>query len=260
MPSLQPRGSVAAMTRTLGAPTTPFRAVYFDCDSTLTAIEGVDELLADYAPAVRAEIAAWTEAAMNGERPLAEVYELRLRRLAPRRDQLAAVGQLYAARAVPDAAATLAALRWLGKIVGIVSGGLLDPVRAFATTLDLDLAHVHAVPLQFDAAGHYVDFDHQCPLWRNGGKVELLRQLPASHRPMAFVGDGITDLETMGTADRFVGFGGVVARAAVAAGAECFVTAPRLAAVLPFLLTEAERAQLAAAPRFADLLAEPGDR
>jgi phosphoserine phosphatase len=245
------------MNHAVTAPAVPFRAVYFDCDSTLTTIEGVDELLADYAPAVRAEIAAWTEAAMNGERPLAEVYELRLRKLAPRRDQLAAVGRLYATRAVPDAARTLAALRWLGKVVGIVSGGLLEPVRAFAQVLQLDLAHVHAVPLQFDADGAYLDFDHRCPLWRNGGKVELLRGLPAEHRPLAFVGDGITDLETQGTADRFVGFGGVVRRAAVAARAECFVDAPGLAAVLPFLLTTAERARLAAEPRFADLLPPP---
>ena len=248
------------MSRSLGPPPTPFRAVYFDCDSTLTAIEGVDELLADYPQAVRAEIAALTEAAMNGERPLAEVYELRLRRLAPQQRQLAAVGRLYAARAVPDAKATLAALRWLGKVVGIVSGGLQEPVRAFALTLDLDPAHVHAVPLVFDADGNYVDFDRDCPLWRNGGKVELLQRLPATHRPLAFVGDGITDLETMGTADLFVGFGGVVRRAAVAARAECYVAAHSLAAILPCLLTTDERARLAAEPRFAGLLSRADDQ
>jgi phosphoserine phosphatase len=234
----------------------PFASVYFDCDSTLTAIEGVDELLADYAPAVRAEIAQLTDAAMNGRLPLAEVYERRLRTLAPRRAQLAAVGALYARRAVPDAKLVVTALRRLGKRVGIVSGGLLEPVLAFAEYLGIDAAEVHAVPLQFAADGSYLDFDRNCPLWRNGGKVELLRGLPADHRPLAFVGDGVTDLETQGTADLFVGFGGVVARSSVRDRAEVFVAEPQLAAVLPHLLTADEAAQLRATPEFAGLLAD----
>ncbi len=233
----------------------PFAAIYFDCDSTLSAIEGVDELLAGTDPGLRAEIAAMTEAAMDGRLPLAAVYETRLQRLAPRRDQLLAIGRLYAERALPDARPTIAALRHLGKIVGIVSGGLLEPVRSFASWLGVDERHVHAVPLTFDAAGAYVDFDRRSPLWRNQGKVEFLRALPATHRPLAFVGDGVTDLETQGTADRFVGFGGVVARAAVREAAEFFVAEPRLRAVLPFLLTDAERDALAAHPDFATLLA-----
>lgn len=240
-----------AMTKT--AP--PFASVYFDCDSTLTAIEGVDELLADYAPEVRAEIAQLTDAAMNGRLPLAEVYERRLRTLAPRREQLAAVGELYARRAVPDAKPVVAALRRLGKRVGIVSGGLLEPVRTFAAHLGIDLADVHAVPLRFAADGGYLDFDRDCPLWRNGGKVELLRSLPGDHRPLAFVGDGVTDLETQGTADLFVGFGGVVARSSVRERAEVFVAEPRLVAVLPHLLTADEAARLRAIPEFAGLLA-----
>ena len=232
----------------------PFAAIYFDCDSTLSAMEGVDELLRDVDPAFRAEIAALTDAAMNGDLPLAEVYERRLARLAPNRRQLQHVGALYAERALPDAKAVIAALRSLGKVVGVVSGGLLVPVRAFASFLGIDLEHVHAVPLQFDTAGNYRDFDRSSLLWRNQGKVELLRSLPASHRPLAFVGDGVTDLETQGTADRFVGFGGVVARPAVMQRAEVSVIEPRLAAVLPHVLTRDELARLAAHPQFCSLL------
>jgi phosphoserine phosphatase len=53
-----------------------FDAVCFDCDSTLTRIEGIDELARRAGCAT--EIAALTEAAMNGAVALEEVYARRL--------------------------------------------------------------------------------------------------------------------------------------------------------------------------------------
>lgn len=232
----------------------PFAAVYFDCDSTLSAIEGVDELL-QWAPAeLRRDVAALTEQAMAGTLPLAEVYERRLRALAPRREHLDRVGELYVARLVPDAAAVVRALQHVGKHVGIVSGGLLVPVQHVARHLGIDPANVHAVPLVFDAAGAYVDFDRASPLWRNGGKIEVVRALPPAHHPLAFVGDGITDAEVRGHAACFVGFGGVVARPQVRARADVWVDDASLAGVLPHVLTAAEQDRLAGEPRFAALL------
>ena len=232
----------------------PFAAVYFDCDSTLSAIEGVDELLAEAPEELRADIADLTNKAMEGRLPLAEVYETRLLRLAPRREQLDRIGELYAARMVPDARELVAGLQHLGKHVGICSGGLLVPVLALGASLGIPAANVHAVPVHFDAQGRYVDFDRSSPLWRNQGKVEVLRALPATHRPVAFVGDGVTDLETQGTADLFVGFGGVAVRAAVRDRAQVFVAGKSLAPVLRHVTTAAERGRLAAVPRFAPLL------
>jgi len=231
-----------------------FAAVYFDCDSTLSAIEGIDELLAFAPAALRDDVAALTNQAMDGTRPLAEVYETRLQLLAPRREQLDRIGELYTARLVPDAQALVDALQFLGKQVGVVSGGLLVPVQHVARHLGIPLANVHAVPLVFDADGNYVDFDRSSPLWRNGGKIEVLQRLPAAQRPVAFVGDGATDLETQGTADLFIGFGGVVARPAVQKGAQVFVASASLAPVLLHVTTAAERARLAQQERFAPLL------
>ncbi|MGB3968015.1 MAG: HAD-IB family phosphatase [Planctomycetota bacterium] len=231
----------------------PFRTVCFDCDSTLSAIEGVDELLQGVPGPLRAEIAALTEQAMAGTLPLAEVYERRLAKLSPSRAQLAVVGELYVARLVADAKVVVQALQALGKRVGIVSGGLLDPVLHVAKALGIAASDVHAVPVHFDGNGGYVDFDRSSPLWRNGGKVEVVRAFPADHHPLAFVGDGITDAETQGHVARFVGFGGVVARPAVRARAEFFAAGPGLASVLPFVLTPDELRRLAADPRFATL-------
>jgi len=232
----------------------PFAAVYFDCDSTLSSIEGVDELLQFADPELRRDIAELTTQAMNGTMPLAEVYDSRLRKLAPNRAQLDAVGGHYVASVIPDGKATVEALQFLGKHVGVVSGGLLVPVQHLARHLGVPLEHVHAVPLIFDERGDYVDFDRASPLWQNGGKIPVVENAPRAHHPMAFVGDGITDLETKDHVARFVGFGGVVARDAVRAGAEHFVDTPSLAAILPLLLTEAEQARLRAEPRFTSLL------
>jgi phosphoserine phosphatase len=114
---------------------------------------------------------------------------------------------------------------------------------------------VHAVPIQFDANGNYIDFDRACPLWKNGGKVTLLRSVASSLRPLAFVGDGATDLETQGTAaDLFVGFGGVAIRPVVKQRAEAWFETPSLAPLLTFVLTDDERDQLARNPRFASLM------
>ncbi|MBL8752298.1 MAG: haloacid dehalogenase, partial [Planctomycetes bacterium] len=191
---------------------------------------------------------------MAGTRPLAEVYESRLRLLAPRREQLDAVGELYVRRLVPDAKVVVQALQFLGKSVGILSGGLLLPVQHVADHLGIPRGTVHAVPVLFTPDGRYVDFDRSSPLWRNGGKVELVRSLPATLRPMAFVGDGFTDAETRGHVARFIGYGGVVVRPPVRDRADVFVTEPSLGAILPHVLTPVERTRLAADPAFLALM------
>ncbi|MFK7743039.1 MAG: HAD family hydrolase [Planctomycetota bacterium] len=227
-------------------PREPFASIYFDCDSTLATIEGVDELLRYADPALRADVLKLTAQAMDGTVPLAEVYATRLKKLGPRREQLDAVGQHYIEHQVTDAAATIRALQALGKHVGIVSGGLLAPVQHLAAHLGVPADCVHAVPLLFDTEGNYLDFDRSSPLWQNGGKIDVVQAAPAAHHPMAFVGDGVTDLETKASVARFVGFGGVEERQAVRDGADFYTSKPSLAAILPFVLTTAERAQLAA--------------
>lgn len=237
-------------------PRVPLRSIWFDCDSTLSSIEGIDELAARRDDATRRDIAALTERAMAGELPLEAVYGERLRRIAPSAGECEALGARYVATALRDAALVVAALRQLGKAVGILSGGLRPPVLVLARALGIDPARVLAVELVFDAAGRYVDFDRTSGLWRSGGKPDALRARPADERPHALVGDGGTDLEASIAVDRFVGFGGVIARPNVVAGARWFVNAPRLGATLPFLLTAAELAALRREPRFATLRLE----
>ncbi len=233
---------------------TPFASVYFDCDSTLTSIEGVDELLGEVPVTLREDIARMTREAMEGSRPLADVYEQRLALLAPRRQFLEHVGDLYVERTTPDARELVAALQFLGKRTGIVSGGIDVPVRMLAASLGIPAEHVHAVPLQFDRSGNYAGFDHDSLLWRNGGKALLVDALPRDHHPLCFVGDGATDLEVQGHCELFVGFGGVALRPVVKERAQSWIESPTLAPLLALVLTDHELERLGAEPRFQVLL------
>ncbi|MEE8104895.1 MAG: haloacid dehalogenase, partial [Planctomycetota bacterium] len=77
---------------------------------------------------------------------------------------------------------------------------------------------------------------------RSLGKPGFFRGVAT--RPLAFVGDGVTDLEAAGEVDLFVGFGGVEARPAVRDGAACYIADANLTPLLDFLLTENERETL----------------
>jgi phosphoserine phosphatase len=226
-----------------------FASVVFDCDSTLARIEGIDEL----AGAKADEIRALTERAMQGLVPLEEVYGRRLDIIRPTRDMLATVGQAYVDGLVPDAREVIEALRWLGKTVRVVSGGLRPPVEEVARAVGLSADAVAAVGIEFAADGGYAGFEHASPLARSGGKTEVVREwdLP---RPSLLVGDGATDLEAKPAVDAFAAYMGVAFRANVAAGADFVLRDESLAPVLSLAAGEADRERLRGS-RWADLLA-----
>jgi phosphoserine phosphatase len=103
--------------------------IFFDCDSTLSTIEGIDELARLKGKEWR--VGLLTEKAMNGDLELEEVYGKRLRAIRPTRGQLKAIEELYWEHLVPDVQAVLDALRFLKKDVFIISGGLAEAVRGF---------------------------------------------------------------------------------------------------------------------------------
>lgn len=208
-------------------------AVVFDCDSTLTAIEGIDELAAEQ----RSEIEALTAAAMQGALPLEEVYGRRLELIRPSRSRVDALARQYVDRLVPHAADVVAALRAEGLAVRIVSGGLLPAVLAVADALGVAREDVAAVALHFNADGSYAGFDTAAPLARSRGKCDVLRSWreKLAGRVM-MVGDGASDLEAAAAADVFVAYAGVVERAAVVERADVVVRSQSLAPVLPLAL------------------------
>lgn len=225
-----------------------FASVVFDCDSTLAAIEGIDQLAGPHA----SEISALTDAAMAGTIPLEDVYGRRLEIIRPTRERVEALGREYVDGLVPDARETVAALRWLGKTVRVVSGGLRPPVEAVAAALGVPPEDVAAVGVRFDADGAYAGFERGSPLARSGGKETVLRAW-ALPRPALMVGDGATDLEARPAVDAFAAYMGVAWRASVAAGADFVLADPSLAPVLALVATPADRERLRAS-EFADVL------
>ncbi|HMV33315.1 MAG: HAD-IB family phosphatase [Gemmatimonadales bacterium] len=206
-----------------------FRTVIFDCDSTLSAIEGIEELAAAH----REEIARLTDLAMQGTVPLEEVYGRRLDLIRPSRAEVERIGALYVTHLVPGARETVRELQARGVVVQVLSGGVLPAVRVVAAALGIPAARVAAVDLHFDATGAYRDFDRASPLARAGGKRHWVEQQGhALPRPSLLVGDGATDLEARPAVDCFAAFTGVVHRDPVVRGADVTLPGPSLTGVL----------------------------
>lgn len=226
---------------------TSYDLIFFDCDSTLSTIEGIDELARMKGKELR--VGVLTHKAMEGELDLAEVYGKRLRAINPTRTQLNAIQQRYAETLVEDAAEVVAALQHLQKQLFIISGGLLDAVRGFGEGLGIVPERIRAVELAYNQLSgewwkyydhrvtgqqQYLDYN-EGPLTLSAGKPEIVRELAGDiwgRRMM--IGDGVSDLATQGQGvDLFVGFGGVVARRKVEEAADLFIYSPSLAPVLP---------------------------
>jgi phosphoserine phosphatase len=212
-----------------------YRFVFFDVDSTLVTIEGIDELAAG-----NQEIAQLTAAAMNGEIPLEQVYGRRLEIIRPTLGQVQALGDRYVASLVDDAAMVIESLQVAGADVHLVTAGILQAIAPLAEHLRIPGRAVHAVPLRFDDDGHYAGFDDRSLLTRVGGKELVVRSvLSRAKGGSAFIGDGVSDLETKGVIDLFIGFGGVQIRPYVRENSEVYVVDSSLAAVLPYLIEQA---------------------
>ncbi|HVR41897.1 MAG TPA: HAD-IB family phosphatase [Thermoanaerobaculia bacterium] len=208
-----------------------FELVFFDVDSTLVTIEGIDVLAAG-----DPEIARLTEAAMEGLVALDEVYGLRLERIRPTREDVDALARRYLESMVPGAEETIAALRNAQVEIHLVTAGIRQAVLPLAARLGIGPRAVHAVELEFGPDGSYAGFDSRSPLARSGGKQTVVLDVRArSHGRAAFVGDGATDLEARDAVDRFIGFGGVRRRERVAREAHAYVDDPSLTAVIPLL-------------------------
>ena len=222
-----------------------YRHVFFDCDSTLTAVEGIDVLAQVAGKGSRVE--TLTRAAMEGRRELDEVYGKRLRMVRPTRKQIAAVRQVYKQNETPDARAVIAALQVLDHEVYIVSGGLAEPVIEFGIYLGVPRSHIRAVEVQYNELSgawwldfgdlpnqekRYLDFSSGA-LTASDGKGKCVRELLGDQPGRSLlVGDGLSDLVAGRSVDLFVGYGGVVGRQRVLEEAACTLHTRSLAPVL----------------------------
>ncbi len=211
-----------------------YDVICFDCDSTLSKIEGIDEL-AKWA-GVGEEMAKLTDLAMNGELPLEAVYGKRLATIQPDRASIERLADLYVAEIVDGAKEVFGTLLKQGKDVHIISGGLRQAILPLANALGLPEENVHAVDIVFNADGSYQSYDESHPLARSGGKAEICKQLLQGKSSLVMIGDGKTDMEAKQPGVTAIGFGGVCGRAVVKQLADHYTVDPDLQAVLPLVL------------------------
>ncbi len=200
------------------------KLICFDCDTTLSSIEGIDELARLRGPEAFARVEALTNDAMNGLVRMEDVFGRRMDIVRPGAREVEAVGRRYVETVEPTARATIAELARRGWTPVIISGGFRQTIRPLADFLGV--SRIEAVDLYFSGDGAYRGYAADFPTTRSGGKAEVIGLLRAEYGPekVVMVGDGASDLETRASVDLFVGFGGFVARERVRREAAAFVT------------------------------------
>lgn len=199
------------------------KIICFDCDSTLSGIEGIDEMGRLRGPAVFAEVERMTTDAMNGKIPIESVFGGRLELIRPSRAEVVEIGRRYIENVEPTAKRTVKKLQERGWTAVVVSAGFTEAILPLAEFLGIDL--IRAVNLSFAEDGSYLGFDAAFPATRSGGKPLVVRELKRHFAPekVVAIGDGVSDLETKPEVDLFVGFGRYVVRPRVEREAGRFI-------------------------------------
>lgn len=218
-----------------------FDHIFFDCDSTLSEIEGID-ILAENAGKKQA-VEALTKAAMEGQLGLEDVYAKRLAAIKPTQKDIRDIKRAYKNTIVAHAQDVINALKYLGQNVYIISGGLYEPVAEFGVSLGVKREHIRAVKVEYDLlSGNWWENDHtpvsymnynESPLTISDGKAEIVKELLGDQGGRSLlIGDGSSDLLASRAVDLFVGFGGIDLRKPIVEGSPVYLTCPTLAPLL----------------------------
>lgn len=222
--------------------TDPINAIIFDCDGTLSKIEGIDELATNNNTShIVQEL---TQEAMGKTGMNVGIYNKRLEIVNPTQEKILALGENYIKNQNPDAKEVVAIFKALNKPVYIISAGIFQAVNIFAKWLGIDESNVYAVNVFFDNNGHYKGFDEQSPLVARNGKQIFVNDLSQNLSRLGYIGDGLNDYEVYPLVTRFIGYGGAYYRQNIADLCEFYVKSASLAATLPLLLTQEEYHQL----------------
>lgn len=214
---------VATVVEILPATRPRGKLLFIDCDSTLSEIEGIDELAHSRGEGVFHQVVELTHAAMNGELPIAEVFPKRMELIRPDRAVCEKIAGDYIDRMVPGVPELMAEARERGWQPVILSGGFAPLIEPLARKLGIE--YVEAVPIYLNEDSTYAGYGSDYPTTRNLGKNEVIRAWKAAMLPTktVMIGDGVSDLETKPDVDLFVGFGGVVARDKVREGCDLWL-------------------------------------
>lgn len=223
---------------------TPISAIIFDCDGTLTSIEGIDELAKNNGVGESVQILTANAMGTTGINP--ELYQKRLDLVRPTHEQVIALGREYFSRRSPNSSEVIKLLQKLKKEVYLISAGLLPAVQIFGELLHIPKANIFAVDIQFDHQGSYLSYESNSPMVRNDGKRQVIAKIKATHPDLAFIGDGLNDLSARDLVKRFIGYGGAYYRENIAAQCDYYIATLSLAPLLSLVLTAEEENTLVA--------------
>lgn len=219
--------------------------IVIDFDSTITQVEGLDEL-ADIAmsqhpnrEAVVQQIRKITEQGMNGEILFADGLRRRIALLRAHRSHIDALVQRLHGKISPSFERNQAFLREYADQILVVSSGFKEFIVPVVVALGLHADNVYANEFHFDSDGNVIGIDENNVLAQDGGKVKLMQQLRqvscdafAQHSKLIknntevfVIGDGYTDyqIRESGQATRFYAFTENVERPKVTAKADMIV-------------------------------------
>jgi len=220
----------------------PIDAIVFDCDATLSQIEGIDFLAK--ANGVGEQVRLLTEEAMEKTGLSSDIYRQRLDLVKPTAQQLAALGDEYYTHLTPDVDRVIQAFQRLNKSVYVISAGIQSAVEVFAQRLNIPQENVFAVAVYSNSNGSYKGYDFNSPMTRQHGKCEVVEALKKRHPHMLHVGDGMNDVEAAAIVDRFVGYGGSYFRKHIASLCDFYITSQSITPLLPLTLTAEENEYL----------------
>jgi phosphoserine phosphatase len=221
---------------------TPINAFVFDCDGTLSLIEGIEVLAEQNGVGERVhELTAYAmgEAGLNPD-----IYQERLALVRPSRQQAVDLAQHYFANRVPAIIEIIKILQALGKAVYVVSAGVNPAVKLFATMLGVPAENAFAVDLKFEQDGAYQDYDRAAHPAQDNGKRVIADQIRAQHESLIWIGDGMNDMVVKPDVKRFVGYGGAFYRPNIAKNSDYYIKCQSMTPLLALGLTANEVASL----------------
>ena len=216
----------------------PASAILFDCDGTLSAIEGIDVLAEKNG--VGDLVKSLTSQAMGKTGLTCKLYQERLGLVQPTLEQTLSLGKEYFANRAPDVLDVIQLLKRLKKSIYILSAGLSPAVKGFGELLQISPANIFAVDINFDFQGRFLNFAHDSPLVENEGKRVIVDELKKNHKNLIYIGDGLNDYATYDLVTRFIGYGGFYYRQNIADMCEYYIHSASMTALLPLILTQPE--------------------
>lgn len=208
--------------------TTNERKIFvIDFDSTVTQVEGLDELAAialkgqaDGAEIVK-KIKALTDAGMSGEISFSEALKSRIELLKANKSHIEILIDFLKTKISDSFLRNKSFLKEYNADIYIVSSGFKEFILPITQSLGLKDENVYANTFTFDEEGNITGVDQSNVLAQTGGKIKLMESLKFEGH-ISVIGDGYTDFEIKkaGFADRFYAFTENVERPKVVAEAD----------------------------------------